>query len=302
VSIDIAAKTLAVDAAMLRVVHAFRLAGIEPILLKGQSFAAWLYDPGTRSYSDVDLIVDPRREDDAGRVLQTLGYTPEPQRPGLPVHATTWIQPEWSVEVDLHIRLPLTTDASVCWRELSQHTESLRIGAETITVLDEAARSMHVVIHALHNSSKSISANTDLDRALAVVSDDVWKQAAYLAWRLGAKDAFAVCLALHPAGSQLCHRLAIAPPVPVPVPIRLLVEGRSSSGAAALHDLTQLTGLWSRLLFVGSKIFASKRYVRRSDPLAESAVPSLPLLYVRYWLRLARKAPGAIRAWRGMRP
>ncbi|MEO6714059.1 MAG: nucleotidyltransferase family protein, partial [Mycobacteriales bacterium] len=55
-----AASTLAVDRLTADVVRALRAEGVEPILLKGPSFARLLYSSSElRPYVDADLLVAP---------------------------------------------------------------------------------------------------------------------------------------------------------------------------------------------------------------------------------------------------
>lgn len=54
--------TLAIDSLTVQVVTALRAGGLEPILLKGRSFATWLYAEGEhRFYGDCDVLVAPRQ-------------------------------------------------------------------------------------------------------------------------------------------------------------------------------------------------------------------------------------------------
>lgn len=81
-SLTAVAQTLAIDAVTCSVVQALRRVDIEPILLKGPSFAAWLYlDGGVRTYSDTDLLIDPAVAEAANEVLKSLGYKAWPNPP-----------------------------------------------------------------------------------------------------------------------------------------------------------------------------------------------------------------------------
>ena len=58
------------------VVSAVSEAGVPVVLLKGVSYAGWLYeDPAERPMADVDVMVPGGRVGQAGRVLVTLGFT-----------------------------------------------------------------------------------------------------------------------------------------------------------------------------------------------------------------------------------
>ncbi len=296
------ARTMAVDAVTVRVVTAFRSASIEPVVLKGPSFAAWLYGEGRlRSYVDTDLLIPPAAESAASQVLRRLGYLPETAMPGPVPHATTWRHRDGGVEVDLHTRLPLTSADAETWSCLKQHTEALALGGATVSVLDEPGKALHVVIHALQNSLSSDRTTADLTTALSVAPDEVWRDAAHLAAQLGAQGAFAAGLAASPPGVALCRRIGVHPAQPLPVTIQLLAHGAVSSGAPALAHFSQLVGWRARLAFAGRKMLPPPSYVRSlstfGGPPSSKTMPS----YAFYWLRLLRKAPGAVRAWRAVR-
>jgi hypothetical protein len=78
-------------------------ANIPVILLKGASYAGWLYaDPAERPMTDVDLMVSPAQHELAARVLAGLGYAPGgPAHQRSPrQHALTLRRPH--AAVDLH--------------------------------------------------------------------------------------------------------------------------------------------------------------------------------------------------------
>jgi len=75
-AISAAAHSLAVDQVTAEVVTALRARAIEPVLLKGPSFADWLYPDGLlRPYVDSDLLVAPAQQDAAAETLRSLGFT-----------------------------------------------------------------------------------------------------------------------------------------------------------------------------------------------------------------------------------
>ncbi len=111
-----AATTLAVDAVASEATQALRVAHVPSILLKGRSFADWLYEPGEpRHYRDCDLLVSPDDFKQAGSVLSDLGF--RCWAPGLP-----WIR--GPVEVDLHDSLiGIGADEAHALSELRSHSE-----------------------------------------------------------------------------------------------------------------------------------------------------------------------------------
>ncbi len=291
---EVAAQTLAVDAVTLRVIDAFRRYDIEPILLKGPSFAPWLYGQNhVRFYVDTDLLVSEADDPAARRVLTALGYVAAPVPPVAVPHATTWQQPRGGVEVDLHTRLPLTRDRVDTWRCLERHTQTMQLGRTTLRVLDDPAKALHLVIHALQNSLSVERTNTELLLSLEVVPDEVWIEAAFLAAELGAADAFAVGLSGLAPGRALAGRIGVAPSRSIPLTVRLLAEGQAESGASALDDLYHLAGWRARAVYVARKLFPSAGYVALTNDRSSRPIVN----YMRYWRRILRKAPRALRVW-----
>lgn len=297
---QIAARTLAVDGVTLRVLAALREQGLDPILLKGPSFAAWLYAASTpRAYTDTDLLIPPAWEARATSILSDLGFTNVADMPGPVPHSKTWRNTRWRAEVDLHIRLPLTDAQADTWTCLQSHTEVLRLGNTDVTVLDSPAKAFHVVIHALQNSLSSDRTNADLLRALSTAPDPVWLEAADIARQLGGSDAFAVGLSGLPEGRALAARLGIWPSDRVPLTVRLLARGSAGSGAPALDHLSYLSSWRQRWAFILTKVFPPQQYVRAIQVNGRSC--HWLTSYVRYWFRLATKAPRAIQSWRSAR-
>lgn len=296
------ARTMAADATTVRTVTALRNAGIDPILLKGPSFAAWLYGANSpRTYVDSDLLIPPASIDKASRVLSGLGYVPMTEMPDQAPHSTTWLPTAGGADVDLHTRLPLTDESVDSIARLEPHTTAMQLGGIVVTVLDDPAKAVHVVIHAVQDSLANPGPNHDLLRALRIAPDTVWAEAAHLANQLGAADAFAVGLSAFPEGRALCGRIGLDPSPSVRASIMMIAEGSVGSGAGALEHLSALRGWQPRLRFVVMKLVPPKSYVDAMH--ADTGAHRARTLrnYTHYWLRSLRKVPGAVRVWNSTR-
>jgi hypothetical protein len=240
------ALALRVDSITGEVVTALRDAGIRALLLKGPSFAKWLYgDGGARPYGDSDLLVAPDSYLRSETVLRGLGfrsfgYSRHP-------HSHTWRRPGDGSYVDLHRSLiGVSAPPEVVWSQLAAQTETLRVGGVSVECLTTPARALHVALHAAQHGESDDRPVADLARALEITDRDVWEEAAGLARALQAESAFATGLRLDPRGAPLAERLNLAadqpravtiragPKVPVAIGVDDLISERSLRGRASL--------------------------------------------------------------------
>lgn len=291
---DVAAQTMAIDAVTVSVVKALRERDIEPILLKGPSFASWLYGDGIpRPYNDTDLLIDSGVADSADAILTGLGYEALPNPPGPRPAATTWLKRGAAGSVDLHTGIWLFYETADAWRRLQAHTQPFLLDDLRVTVLDDVAKTVHVVTHALQGQFKEAGRNADLERAIQLVPEDTWRSAAALAAELGANDAFAVGLSGLAPGRALARRIGVVPSRSIPLRVRLLAEGEAESGASALDDLYRLAGWRTRAVYVARKLFPSADYVALTGHHSSRPIVN----YARYWRRILLKAPHALHVW-----
>ena len=292
-----AAACMAIDGQTAEVVSAFRTAGIEPILLKGPSFATWLYgDGGSRPYVDSDLLVSPEALARAEAVLRDLGYEPDPPVPGEDLAATTWSRENAVGSIDLHSRIWFFESDGPVWTTLVRHTEQFVVAGVNVMVLDAAARTVHVVTHALqHHSSGESCPNNDLDRALDQVPLETWRGAAQVAQEVGAAEAFAVGLWMAPKARRLCHQIGITAPTRPSRKLRVLISGEANSGAAAYDRLTALPTWRERGAFLLRKAFPPRAYIAFWCEQFAEHVRRAEVGYLYYWTNLVRRTPGALR-------
>jgi hypothetical protein len=295
-SVVATAWLLAVDAMTAEVVRALRTAGIEPLLLKGPVLAAWLYDEGElRGYGDADLLVDPRRVEDAASVLTELGFE------RLPVpwdkwrrlhHAGDWRRARDGAVVDLHRTLPgvRASPPETVWRLLASHTAPWRLqpGIE-VTVLDERARTMLVALHAAHHLSHGDLGKRplkDLERALARVPQDTWRDAAALAGELNAGRDLSRGLHAVSGGAVLAAELGLPDP------------STGDEELAGFERLAAARGTRARLRALLRSFAPTPEFLRWSSPLARRGRLGLFVAYLERPFWLLGQLPRAYRAWK----
>jgi hypothetical protein len=299
-----AARTLAVDALTAETIGALQAAGVRSILLKGPAVARWLYRDGTlREYDDCDLLVDPAQTGSAATVLGELGFAPllDPTDAYMaamaPPHAECWTRGERHDDiVDLHDCLFGTHAAKdAVWRELSAGTDSVAVGGVDAQVLDAPRRAVVVALHAAANGSRGAKSLEDLRRALSLVDETVWVEAARVAERIDAGESFAAGLRLLPEGRELAGRLGVRTPASAEV---LLHASTVPQGALFLEALRSAESARERSRLLGRALLPSRRYMRALSPLARRGRIGLGAAYlVRLVTRLATALP-AMRAIR----
>lgn len=292
------ARTLAIDAETVRVVTALREHSVDPILLKGPSFASWLYRDGRpRPYIDTDLLIHPGVSENARKALKELGYETLPSPPGPSPAATTWLKNGTVGSIDLHTGIWLFDETTDAWERLQKHTQPFLLAGITVTVLDDVAKTVHVVTHALQHEFKEAGPNADLELAVRLVPEDTWLAAATLAVEVGAYDAFAYTLSTWPGARALAQRIGVEGSVSPPARIRLLAAGVSGTGAGTFHELGALSHWADRLALLTAKVFPSHDFVESIGLLTGKPSSRPEVNYARYWGRLLRKAPNAMRVW-----
>ena len=202
------ARALATDAACAEVVAEWRARGIEAILLKGATTAAWLYKDEPRGYADGDLLVDPARLRDAEDVLIELGFAPAPGH--CSDHAHPWVRTSPPAVIDLHKTLwGANRTPQHVWHELQSWIEPIHMGATTVSTLAVPVRALHLALHAAQHRD-SPNRRRDLRRALERTSISQWQEAERLADRIWALPIMAAGLELEPVGKSILQHLPLA--------------------------------------------------------------------------------------------
>jgi hypothetical protein len=291
---------LRIDAGTAEVLDSFERAGVSPLLLKGPSIAQWLYPDGSeRSYVDCDLLVGPAQFDAAEEALRSLGYTSLLGDMGMPSwwceHAAVWQRRSDGLCVDLHRTLiGVRVDDGTAWRVLSTATEQIVVAGRPVPTLGLPARAMNVALHAAQHGGAWASSLEDLERALSVSSDELWRAAAAVAAELQATAAFIAGLRLAPAGRQLTARLALPEARSVETELR---TGSAPPLALGFEQLARARGVRARAEIVWRKVAPTPQFLRDSDPRAADGRLALVRAYLRRLLRLLRRAPRGLWAW-----
>lgn len=284
-----------VDATTAEVVRRAEGAGLRVILLKGPSFARWLYDDkADRPYADTDLLVAPGQADALALLLGDLGFEVATPRHELdrPVPAVNWIRRRGGTAVDVHVGL---TGAAVPpgeqWAVLSAETERMTVGGVEVEVLSRPARALHAVLH-LAQHGREERPLRDVEQAVERVPDEVWREAAALAERLRAIPAFGGGLRLVEEGARLAERLGL----PDTRSVEVILREDPAPLALGLKWLGEMPGGRARVRLVWAKAFPPAREMV-PDPRGRTATALLGA-YARNLLRMTTQM---VPAWRALR-
>ena len=305
-SLEGVVATMLLDAAAAEVTLALRRNAIPSRLLKGAAIGAWLYDGAERTYVDVDLLVSPRDLERVEAVFRQLGFSPAdgaPARGDRPRHARVWDRAADGSVIDLHTTLAgVGVDPQQAWDVLAARVASTAIEGETVEILDEPGRALHVVLHAAQHGARSPQALADLERALGRVPLETWRESEALARRLDALPAFVAGLGLTTEGEAIARRLELDRVSSVETELRVGVTREDTLGSALGFEwLAGARGVRERAAFVASRLAPSPERMRRRSALARRGYAGLVAAYV---LRLGRLAPHAVAgfvAWRRAR-
>jgi hypothetical protein len=299
-----AARTLGVDALSAEAIGALEAAGVRSILLKGPALARWLYRDGAlREYDDCDLLVDPAQIALAATSLRDLGFQPlmDPTDAYMaamaPRHAVCWTRGGRHDDiVDIHDCLfGVHADKDAVWRELSAGTEYVAVGGVGAEVLDAPRRAVVVALHAAANGSGGARSLEDLRRALSLVDEAVWLEAARVAERIDAEESFAAGLRLLPEGRELAGRLGMRAPASAEV---LLHARTVPHGALFLEALRSAECMRERSRLLARALVPSRRYMRALSPLARRGRVGLGAAYA---VRLVARVVTVLPALRAIR-
>jgi hypothetical protein len=300
--VQVIAQNLRVDAATAEVLQALDRAGVQARLLKGPTLARWLYDQeNPRSYGDSDLLVAPADVTAVGAILESLGFSQRLDAARMPhwwrEHASEWWREEDAALVDLHRTLAgLGVDDDTAWRVLSAEHDELLVAGQPARCLALPARTLHVILHAAQHGAGWARPDEDLRRLLARCDEDLLGQAAKLAARLGATDAFAAGLRLAPEGRAVAAQLGLPGTSSVEASLR---AGDAPRQALSFERLQRAKSTRARMAFIWSKFVPPVAFMRHWWPPAAQGRRALVAAYV--WHRprwLLRTAPSAFRAWR----
>lgn len=293
-------KGLLVDQTAAQVIDALRQREVRPILLKGASFARWLYgDGGARPYSDVDLLVAPDQLATAGEVLSGLGYVlrcPDAGPSEQAEHATNWDRPR-SPTVDLHNTMSarLGVDPARCWELVAAQARPGIVGGTPVEVLAPEAMALHVVLHAEVGKAKTLD---DLGRALSRLSLAEWQTTLELAQTLDALPAFGVGLRLLPEGDAVATALGVPDDASVEL---VLLSSSTATLAQPFEQVARARGVLAKAALVGRELVPTPSFVRLWFPPARRSRPGLVAGYLYRLVWVPWHAPRGLRSWRQAR-
>ena len=293
-----AAKGMALDQVTAKVVQALEAVGIPSLLLKGRSFADWLYPDGGRSYGDVDLLVPPSQARAAEDVLVALGFRPMLGKPRTvaPARAFGLATAGQTAVVDLHRTLKhVPAPPERVWEVLSRDATHTTIAGAPIAHLGTAGRAFHVALHAVQHGPTELKPIEDLRRAVAVVPMAQWRETAELAAELGAEDCLAEGLRLAPEGVAVADQLGLTEPVRAAV---RLTSTSADGGAVVLQRLADAGSLRERIALVHDVVVPPPAMMRIVSPLARRGAVGLGLAYAARPLRLAARVVPALNSRR----
>ena len=289
-------RSLIIDQVAGEAIEALRVAGLRAVLLKGASFARWLYDDGSaRPYNDVDLLVAPEQFDVASSVLASLGYVrrcPGAADGEQADHADNWDRPG-SPTIDLHRTLSAKLGVSPrrCWDVVSNRTSPTVVGGSATEVLEPAALALHVVLHAEEGKYKTLD---DLERALARLHRGDWEAAFSLAATLEAVPAFGVGLRLLPQGESMAAALG----VPHDTSVELVLQASSTAKLARPFDqVARAEGLGAKAGLVFRELVPTPSFIRLWFPPARRGPIGLGAGYLYRLVWVPWHAPQGLRSW-----
>lgn len=296
IRLQVIGQNLKVDLVTIEVVEALSRDAHRALLLKGASFASWLYPAGeTRSYNDCDLLIPPSRHLEVGTVLYGLGFERRSKAVGpadRPVHAENWQRRRDGAVVDLHLHLiGVGLEPEAAFDLLASTSELLDVRGTLIPVLGEAARTVHVALHAAQHGHELKKALTDLQQASKNLPLAVWSEAHLLARHLDAIDAFSEGLSLLPSGKELVKVLELPQAQNVEAILRASTAEPLSLG---FEWLSRAPGIRPKVRFVFSKLFPPPSHMRMLSSGGGDSLPRLAGLYIR---RLCWMAPKGFAAW-----
>lgn len=282
------------------VVGAFKRAAVPVLMMKGADLAYSCYGRSDlRPRSDSDLLVRPSNRQDAGAVLESLGYERVPQSGGdLLMYQEPFRLRRGDVDlhvVDLHWRVmnPQRFGASFDFDELFSSAENRPRLAPDARGIDRVHALLLACVHrvAHHFDNDRLIWIHDLHVLAAEMTADAWRTFTQLAEKRTVQGA---CLRSLEAAIETFRT-----PVPAEILIDLKQGSRSERGnelflasgkrhaERVLSDLRGVGSWRNRGRLLRQHLFPSARYMR--DVYAPSSVAPLWFLYLRRILRGSRR-------------
>lgn len=278
-----AARCLALDAVAATACDLLAANGIPVVLIKGPATARWLYplQPSARPYTDVDLLVDDRRFDDAQQVLGDNGYEwmLEGVRPGeFPSYETPWRAPgAGDCVIDLHRGFAGVSDPTAFFADVWATREQLPVAGSTVFIPGRTVTAAILALHAA-NPGRGRKPLTDIHRAHDLFDREIWAGAAGLATRWAAESAYRAGLELLPDGRQLADDLGVGGTVRAD---QWLAGRQRNRVSVNLAKALAEDGIGSAAVHLIRRVLPSPAFVRLWDVPARRGPGWLALAYLR---------------------
>jgi hypothetical protein len=289
--------TLLLDAMAAQSTALLNEHGVPAILLKGKVTASWLYPEEIRAYRDVDLLVDPAQRDRAIEVLGTIGYThwlAGADQVEYGPNETELIGPNKTC-IDLHhTLLGVTASPARCWQVLSARIQQMPVGGQVLTVLDPAARTMHLALHVAQNGPIDTKAVADLERGLERLPFELWQEGERIARSIDAIEAFSAGLHVSASGRRLADELGLAPPRDVGLVLRMT---SAPPEALQIQNLVTADSLRSQARLVVRKLWPTSVYMLGRVPPSSDDRYALLVARLRRMAGLPSKLSTALWSW-----
>ncbi|HVE62588.1 MAG TPA: nucleotidyltransferase family protein [Mycobacteriales bacterium] len=277
-----------------RVSYLLAGAGVDHVMIKGQTWSGPLFIPDAR-VGDVDVLVSPAAFATAVDALLAAGLTLEHgklNRFGSAVHSVV-LRARNGPEVDLHDRYPgLDAPPHVTWAALRSHVVPAELAGVHVPALDEPAQALIAAASVARDGSSSASAR----RLAAAIEDIDWSAVGALANQTGGRPA--VRAALESLGRPDHADLLGLPSTPARW---WLVQANAPSDTRRVQELLDAkpSVRWRMLL---RDVLPPRQMMRIIDPsTADRGRLYLAGAHLRRWSRIVRRLPGVARDLRTAR-
>jgi hypothetical protein len=283
--------------------QAFAEAQVEALLLKGPALARLLYELGeTRTYADVDLLVDPSHWAEAQACLVQLGYRNASEVLGVEdvggvVHDESWVRTgdrrcDESL-VELHRWLPGVRAAPErAWAPLVRDSVWLEVAGGRVRTMGRSGQALHLALHAAQHGPEFAKGLRELELALERWDLQTWQRASRLATEIDAAAAFVVGLRFVAPGRGLAETLGLEAPADLEWAIRH--RHLRPRGTFHLDALVTGRGWRQRTAALRTILVPNPSWIGVEFPWARGRRSRLPVAYV---LHAARLPLWGLRSW-----
>jgi hypothetical protein len=190
------------------------------------------------------------------------------------------------VAIDLHRALRLVPSGTSLFELLCRDAIEMPIGATTVETPNDAASTLLVALHAAHHGTEAPRPLADLRRAVSLLPETTWRQAAELAAELGVRGEMRLGLQTVPEGCSVLERLQLSEQAALQARVH-------NEGAMRLIALAQTRDLRAAFRVLWDGLFPSPAMIRANPKLRVGPQRlGLLLAYPRRWLSI----PSAVTA------